>query len=289
MGLFDAFDPLRKRCCGGIGIAALALLLVGFALIALARGAEAQSSAVTPRAAETHRSGLPTPEALDRLAARYREHWEAHPNGQWLLRILPLRTNPSDLPDAQSEAARLTARYCMQCHALPNPAMHGAQRWQKVVERMLPRMRGEGNQGRLMREMMEGLAAPDAAEVGVIVDYLSRHAQQPLLLADRADAERNRRAPPTVPGRPELSRALAGEEGRMFRAACDQCHELPDPAGHRAGEWPAIVERMQANMQWMNRVVGSIDDPREPRLDPQRIIAFLQEFASDAVVREGPR
>ena len=32
----------------------------------------------------------------------------------------------------------------------------------------------------------------------------------------------------------------------------------------------------------MNRVVGSNGDPREPTLDPQRIVGFLQAFASDA-------
>jgi hypothetical protein len=281
---FEASGACRKGCFASHSI--LALVLALFSVVA---GADAQPVTTMQQAVRSDRTALPSPAALDRLAARYRERWEAHPNGQWLLRILPVRMKPSDLPDAHSEAARLTARYCVQCHALPNPAMHGAQRWEGVVERMVPRMRGEGNQGRLMREMMDGIEAPDAREVGVIIGYLTRHAQQPLPLAERPGLERNRRAPPAVPGRPDLSLALASEDGRMFRAACDQCHELPDPAGHRAREWPAIIERMQANMQWMNRVVGSIDDPREPRLDTQRIITFLKEFASDGLAPEGPR
>jgi hypothetical protein len=69
--------------------------------------------------------------------------------------------------------------------------------------------------------------------------------------------------------------------GVMYQRACNQCHELPDPAAHRAEEWPAVVARMQSNMEWMNRVVGSQPDPREPRFDPHRIIAFLQAHASD--------
>ena len=235
-------------------------------------------TAVGGRAAS---AALPGLEELDRLAARYHEHWERHPHGQWLLRILPVRLKPSEMPEAESEPARLTARYCVQCHALPDPAMHGAQRWARIVDRMLPRMRGEGNQGRLMHEMMQGLQAPDPQQTRMITDYLVRHAQRPLPLAERPPLERESRTPATVPGRPALSLGLATEAGRMFQGACTQCHELPDPASHLAGEWPAIVERMQSNMQWMNRVVGSIADPREPRLDPGRITAFLQAFSSD--------
>ena len=258
----------------------LALLLASLGLGAGAVQAQSGGPAVVRIDAQA-RAELPAPAELDRMAAQYREYWERHPHGQWLLRILPVRLKPSELPEAQSEAARLTARYCVQCHALPDPAMHGAQRWQRVVERMLPRMRGEGNQGRLMHEMMQGLQAPDAQQVRTINAYLARHAQQPLALAERGPRDSDRRAP-TVPGRPDLTRALAGEDGRMFQGACDQCHELPDPASHRAAEWPAVVERMQANMAWMNRVVGTSRDPREPRLDPGRIVGFLKAFASDA-------
>ena len=226
-------------------------------------------------------AALPTLPELDRIAQDYRDYWERHPHGQWLLRILPVRLKPSELPEAHSDGARLTARYCVQCHALPSPAMHGPGRWEAVVKRMLPRMRGEGNQGRLMHEMMQGLLAPDAGQVSTIVDYLARHGQRPLPMTGH-DAPGQDRRTPTVPGRPRLSEALAGKEGRMFVAACSQCHELPDPGRHRADEWPAVITRMQDNMQWMNRVVGSQRDPREPSLDPQRITGFLQAFASDA-------
>jgi hypothetical protein len=232
-------------------------------------------------------TALPTPAELDRMASDYRDYWERHPHGQWLLRLLPVRVAPSSLPQADSEPARLTALYCVQCHGLPSPAMHGPARWEQVVRRMLPRMRGEGNQGRLMKEMMRDLQAPDEAQVRIIVDYLGRHAQQPLPILEDPVPERNRGAPPTVPGRPGLTDALAREDGRMFIGACSQCHELPDPRSHRAAEWPAVVARMQDNMLWMNRVVGGNGDPREPRLEPQRIIAFLQAFASDAPAAVG--
>jgi hypothetical protein len=254
------------------------------AATAAPRGGLALTVALAQRPAAA--ADLPSAPELDRIAAQYRDYWESHPHGQWLLRLLPVRLKPSELPEADTEPARLTARYCVQCHVLPDPAMHGAQRWARVVERMLPRMRGEGNQGRLMHEMMRGLQAPDAAQVGSITDYLARHAQRPLPLAARTPLDGSRHAPATVPGRLDLTLALATEDGLMFQGACNQCHELPDPAAHRAGEWPAIVERMQLNMQWMNRVVGSVRIPGEPRFDPARIIGFLQTHSSD---RDGPR
>jgi cytochrome c5 len=136
---------------------------------------------------------------------------------------------------------------------------------------MVPRMQGKGNMGQLMAEMMRGpggpaagaarpLAAPTAQETREIVDYLQRHALRP--------------------AGPELAGALATPGGQMFERACSQCHVLPDPGRHRASEWPAVVRRMEANMAWMNRIVGSQPDPREPRLEPAEITAFLQRHAT---------
>src|SRR5690606_40578259 len=130
------------------------------------------------------------PAELARLAADSVRRWESSAHGQMLVRILPYRLRPSTLPEPASEGARLTALYCVQCHHLPSPAMHEAGQWEKVVERMLPRMRGEGNLGQLMARMMVGpaaeggaprpLAAPSAPEVRQIVAYLRRHALAPI-------------------------------------------------------------------------------------------------------------
>ena len=54
--------------------------------------------------------------------------------------------------------------------------------------------------------------------------------------------------------------------GEAFRVACNQCHVLPDPKRHTAEDWRAVVARMQENMDWMNRVVGSKPVPGEPAL-----------------------
>jgi hypothetical protein len=54
---------------------------------------------------------------------------------------------------------------------------------------------------------------------------------------------------------------------------------LPDPRRHTASEWPAVVSRMQQNMQWMNRVVGTRPVPGEPQLRIDEINAFLARYA----------
>jgi cytochrome c2 len=236
-----------------------ALVAARVAALAAVAGAAAAQSAAQPE--------LPATGTLDRLAAESRARWETSPHGLMLARILPERVKPSQLPDPASRGARLTALYCVQCHHLPNPAMHEPARWAKVVDRMVPRMQGKGNMGKLMAEMMLGsggdaarpLAAPSPAEAREIVAYLQRHAMRPIDAA--------------------LAPALESGAGQMFEQACSQCHALPDPRQHTAGEWPAVVRRMESNMEWMNRIVGSRRDPREPQLRPEEIVAFLQRHA----------
>jgi hypothetical protein len=54
---------------------------------------------------------------------------------------------------------------------------------------------------------------------------------------------------------------------------------LPDPKRYTAEEWRAVVARMQENMQWMNRVVGTQPVPGEPQLKVEEINAFLAKYA----------
>jgi hypothetical protein len=188
-----------------------------------------------------------------------RKRWADSPHGPMLERLLPPTFEPKALPEPKSRGARLTLAYCVQCHNLPNPAMHHAEKWPGIVERMVLRMEGRGNLGTLMSEMMAGVKAPAADEKAAIVGYLQRHAQAPIDPARYPD--------------------LQTPAGEAFRLACDQCHVLPDPKRHTAREWPAVVARMQKNMEWMNRVVGSRPDPDEPQLRIQEINAFLRRHA----------
>jgi cytochrome c2 len=195
----------------------------------------------------------------ERAVEAARERWAESPHGPMLERILPPTFPPSQLPEPNSRGAALLVEYCVQCHNLPNPAMHQAAKWPGIVERMVARMEGRGNMGTLMKDMMAGVQAPGRADAATLVAYLQRNGQRPL------DPSRY----------PEL----ATPSGQSFRLACQQCHTLPDPQRHTAREWPAVVERMAGHMQWMNRVVGTQRDPREPQLRFDEIVRFLQRYA----------
>ena len=60
--------------------------------------------------------------------ARAKYLWSQSPHGKMLERILPPSIEPRELPEPGSEGARLTARYCVQCHYLPSPQMHTAEK-----------------------------------------------------------------------------------------------------------------------------------------------------------------
>ena len=188
-----------------------------------------------------------------------KKRWAESPHGPMLERILPPTFEPAALPQAGMPGAKLVLRYCVQCHNLPNPAMHQAAKWPGIVQRMVLRMQGRGNMGTLMADMMAGVKAPTREQQRRLVAYLQKNAQTPL------DPARY----------PEVNAPSA----EPFRLACSQCHVLPDPARHTAAEWPAVVARMEQNMQWMNRVVGSKSVAGEPQLRTDAILSFLRKYA----------
>jgi hypothetical protein len=195
----------------------------------------------------------------EQLVAQAKKRWAESPHGPMLERILPPTFEIAQLPQRESRGAHLLVRYCVQCHNVPNPAMHHAAKWPAVFERMVLRMRGKGNMGELMQEMMAGVQAPTAEEEAVLLAYLRKNGQKPL------DPKKY----------PEIFSA----EGKSFKLACEQCHVLPDPLRHTAAEWPAVVSRMEKNMEWMNRVVGNQPPPDEPQLRIEEINAFLVKRA----------
>jgi hypothetical protein len=191
----------------------------------------------------------------EQLVAQAKKRWAESPHGPMLEHILPPTFELAQLPDRQSRGARLLVRYCVQCHNLPNPAMHQAAKWPAIFERMVVRMRGKGNMGELMQEMMAGVQAPSAEEASVLLAYVRKHGQKPL--------------------DPRKYPEIFQPEGQSFKLACEQCHVLPDPQRHTASEWPAVVARMERNMEWMNRIVGNQHPPDEPQLRIEEINAFL--------------
>jgi len=189
--------------------------------------------------------------------ARAKYLWSQSPHGNLLERILPPSIEPHQLPEPRSEGARLTARYCVQCHYLPSPQMHSPDKWTTIVVRMVWRMQGKGNLGSLMKDMMDNVEAPTDQETAVLAAYLRKHGQREI-----------------DPGHP----ALKSPAGRMFSIACSQCHALPDPKGHAAHEWPEVVERMTRHMAWANTVVGPDSLKTTPVLDTAEIVRFLQRY-----------
>jgi cytochrome c5 len=143
--------------------------------------------------------------------------------------MLPPGISPEDLPEPDSPGARLVARYCGQCHNIPSPAMHSAQEWPAVADRMFYRMSMMSGS----MEMMMNVEPPTAEERKTIVAYLRKYAQRSI--------------PPEAIPFPDTQGAA------QFKKSCSNCHALPDPGAHTAGEWPQIVERMQAHMRAMNK------------------------------------
>jgi cytochrome c5 len=52
--------------------------------------------------------------------------------------------SPSGLPAPESKGALLFKDTCSQCHSIPDPKLHTAQEWPKVVERMTSNMQAMG-------------------------------------------------------------------------------------------------------------------------------------------------
>lgn len=189
---------------------------------------------------------------------RAKHLWSQSPHGKMLERLLPPSIAPQQLPEPRSEGAQLTARYCVQCHYLPNPQMHTADKWTTTVVRMVWRMQGKGNLGVVMKEMMDNVQAPNEQETAALTAYLQQHGQKEM-----------------DPAHP----ALRTEPGKMFSIACTQCHALPDPRRHTPREWPGVVDRMKRHMAWANTIVGPDSLRTIPVLDTGEIVRFLQRHA----------
>src|SRR4051812_91920 len=104
-------------------------------------------------------------------ASQAKKRWAEGPHGPMLERLLPPAMTAKTLPEPRSAGAQLTVRYCVQCHNLPNPAMHAAAKWPAIVERMVLRMQGRGNLGGVMADLMAGVEAPSAQETQTLLAY----------------------------------------------------------------------------------------------------------------------
>jgi len=92
------------------------------------------------------------------------------------------------------------------------------------------------------------------------------------------------------PGLPvELLPDAQSDGAKLLQRYCTQCHSLPGPGRHTAGEWPAVLERMTARMDhmsggFMGMMMGDIDAPSATE---QRILGdYLQRHAQRAIKPE---
>ncbi len=176
--------------------------------------------------------------------------------------VMPTGIPAEELPEPNSEGARLVAKYCSQCHGIPSPARHSAEEWVPTFRRMVRRMEHSSRMGRMMGGMrgrgmrgprgMHGAAAPTLDEQRVMLAYLQEHALKPLaeLPPEKVD----------TPG------------AKAFSETCARCHALPSPDQHTADEWPAVVDRMRRHMAEMD-----VSDPGDETI--REILDFLRENA----------
>lgn len=207
---------------------------------------------------------LPPPKAqstpVSAVEAPHSKRWDQTAHGNLLRRILPPGPDPATLPEPQSEGARLLQRYCVQCHHLPSPSMHTADKWPSIVDRMVWRMEGKGNLGALMKELMGHVQAPTASEKKTLIAYLKKHGQEAI--------------------DPKKYPDLATPQGQAFELACSQCHAAPDPKRHTAKEWPAVVERMRRHLDWHGTIEGGPLSPKNAvELNVDDILAFLKKHS----------
>jgi cytochrome c5 len=162
-----------------------------------------------------------------------------------------------ELPERDSAPAKAYAKFCGQCHALPNPSQHSKEDWKALVERMDARMKMMGEHGGMMmrrrgmmHDQMRGMmnvTAMTAEEMSAILEYLQRHSMRTIK-------------------EPEKLRIISGFA--EFKRTCSQCHALPDPSLHTEDEWPDVVNRMETHH--MQRGLGNI-----PEKDKAAIVTFL--------------
>ena len=134
-----------------------------------------------------------------------------------MLSLPPAGVKPESLPDPTAPGARLLQQYCTQCHALPSPAMHGAQDWPFVTRKMwlfIDQLQGE-----------LGVQSLSTVERVQLLNYLTANALQ-------------------------VAASLPAGPGKAtFESTCARCHVLPDPRRHSPPDWPNVVMRMERNME----------------------------------------
>ena len=83
----------------------------------------------------------------------------------------PRALDPAKLPEPDSDSARLVAKYCTQCHGLPDPKQHSASDWSITIARMNSRMQWMSSNNK-----SNNIAAPSEKELAELTSYLQSNA-----------------------------------------------------------------------------------------------------------------
>ena len=179
----------------------------------------------------------------------------------------PPNFNLRNLPEPEARGAKLLGAYCVQCHSLPAPQMHAAAEWPILMRRMVmraqtlhDRMGGPMMRGMLGGVLVSGMAnaqIPTVEDADSLVAYLQRHAMPVATPEELGD----------------------GEEAEFFASRCGFCHETPSPSAHPPSEWPAVLDRMQANMALMSVRPLSGEES-------QRTLRYLKERSGARLARD---
>ncbi len=71
---------------------------------------------------------------------------------------------------------------------------------------------------------------------------------------------------------PALLPDAASDGARLMRRYCTQCHNLPGPGRHTAGEWPQALERMALLMRVSSRFRGLMGEVAEPSAEERELL-----------------
>lgn len=163
--------------------------------------------------------------------------------------VLPPGVPAGQLPNPESEGARILQKYCVQCHELPSPALHAPAEWPGVISRMQDRIIRMSDSERATIKV----TALNTAEITGLLRYMKQFGFQ---IMDEARY-------------PDIDTDI----GKAFRHVCSQCHALPDPAIHTSTQWSEVVQRMRRNMNTLGA-----PDPGDDAL--AKALSFLQVHTS---------
>lgn len=70
---------------------------------------------------------------------------------------------------------------------------------------------------------------------------------------------------------------------RLLSRYCSQCHDLPSPFMHSAGEWPATADRMFSRMEMMAGMQGMMDIDSPSAGEREAILGYLQKHSMQSI------